>query len=698
MADAIQVSPERIREIGAEMGLPKAPNISEDQFRRSKITIIRANWHLLPYAQLLKLLDMSPAELAFMLREDDFLYVKLGNLKPKCSRIAGENSVTQDQLERFRSSIPKESKDSSGRKKDELFGFLTTFEQPVLPPVKRAETAISPRFCYSYFALYGDPLLNPSLDPYPDHYLKHLAASGVDAVWLQGVLKNLAPYPFDSSEDSAYPIRIENLKKLVARLKKHGIGLYLYLNEPRSLPIGQFKDKSIQGVVEGDYAALCTSAPEVRNYLRDSIKFICAAVPDLKGFFTITASENLTNCWSHGNGKGCPLCGKRSQADIISELHKTFHEGLTAAGSKAELIAWDWGWSDASVQPVLESLPKSVCFMTVSEWGMPIDRGGVKSTVGEYSISTVGPGERARKNWAIARQLGLKTLAKIQAGNTWELSSIPYIPAVANVARHALNLREAGISGVMLGWTLGGFPSPNLDVVTTILSNPGLSDSEAMTQVAERRFGKSAVPFVVNAWKKCSEAFSEFPFSGTVVYNAPLQMGPANLLWPKKTGYPASMVGFPYDDLQSWRGHYPEDIFIQQISKVADGWSRALEDLKVAVENIAPQLDHQNKAELDKELTVAEAAGIHFQSVANQCRFVQRRDRLKQGDTNSIQKLEELIKDESALALRLFHLQSRDSRIGFEASNQYFYTPNDLLEKVLNCQYLLREWIPSLRA
>ena len=31
-----------------------------------------------------------------------------------------------------------------------------------------------------------------------------------------------------------------------------------------------------------------------------------------------------------------------------------------------------------------------------------------------------------------------------------------------------------------------------------------------------------------------------------------------------------------------------------------------------------------------------------------------------------------------------------DSRIGFEASNQYYYLPLDLVEKVINCDYILQ--------
>jgi len=336
--------------------------------------------------------------------------------------------------------------------------------------------------------------------------------------------------------------------------------------------------------------------------------------------------------------------------------------------------------------------------MAVSEWEMPIERGGIKSTVGEYSISAVGPGERAKKNWKLARTRGLKTLAKIQAGNTWELASVPYIPAIANVARHAANLREADIQGVMLGWTLGGFPSPNLEVVSAILNDHALSPAAAMVQIAEKRFGKTAAQHVVSAWEEFSNAFSDFPYSGGVVYTAPLQMGPANLLWAKKTGYKATMVGLPYDDFASWRNIYPEAIFIQQMELVANRWLAAFGRLKANLEkNHSAGLDNSRKAALKGELTVAETAGIHFKSVANQARFVHLRDRSDGQSSASVQELEDLIKEELSLARRLHLIQSGDSRIGFEASNQYFYTPNDLVEKVLNCEFLLANWIPALR-
>ena len=48
-----------------------------------------------------------------------------------------------------------------------------------------------------------------------------------------------------------------------------------------------------------------------------------------------------------------------------------------------------------------------------------------------------------------------------------------------------------------------------------------------------------------------------------------------------------------------------------------------------------------------------------------------------------------VVLDEIEAARRLYALAKRDSRIGYEASNHYFYLPVDLVEKVINCRHLL---------
>ena len=65
------------------MGLEAPRGLTEAQRRRAHLTIIRRNWHLLPYDQILALLGWTAEQLAYTLREDDFFFHKLGQLKPK---------------------------------------------------------------------------------------------------------------------------------------------------------------------------------------------------------------------------------------------------------------------------------------------------------------------------------------------------------------------------------------------------------------------------------------------------------------------------------------------------------------------------------------------------------------------------------------------------------------------------------------
>ncbi len=702
MARVVGAQPVDILRLGRAMGLGDPPRITRDQLARSRLSVIRRNWHLLPYEQLLDLLGWTAEQLAFALREDDFLFIKLGSLKPRCERIRYQppEEATLQRERDIAQIVREEFGERATHAEDPLFGFVARLSQKPAVRVKpRATDGL--RFCYSYFALYGDPLLEPEADSYPEGYLAQLAQAGVNGVWLQAVLHKLAPCPWDRDRSTQYETRLKSLRRLVARARKQGIRVFLYLNEPRSLPLAFFASHpELKGVVEGDHAALCTSVPAVQEFIRSSVATICKAVPDLGGFFSISGSENLTNCWSHGQGAQCPRCGKRAPADVIAEVNRLFQDGIQQAGTRAQLIAWDWGWNDAWAGDAIRQLPPGVALMSVSEWRLPIERGGVKSEVGEYSISAVGPGPRATEHWRIARERGLKAIAKIQAGNTWELSSVPYIPAVANVARHAENLRGADVSGLMLGWTLGGYPSPNLEVVSEALA--GGSADQAMQRVAERRFGKTLAGEVVQAWRGFSAAFSEFPYHGGVVYSAPQQLGPANLLWGEPTGYRASMTGFPYDDLDSWRCIYPPEVFAEQLEKVAAGFARTLDELRRAAA-AAHGVSANQRKEFEAECRVAEAAGIHFRSTANQARFVMARRAAVAAKTAAeaalpLVELERVLNDEVVQARRLHALQSADSRFGFEASNQYFYVPVDLIEKVINCRDLLNRWLPQLQA
>ncbi|MCE5249912.1 hypothetical protein LLG96_06800 [bacterium] len=704
MAEVLGTTPENVRKIGDSMGLPSYKEPAPDMASRGYITIIRRNWHLLPYDQLLTLLGWDSDRLLFTLREDDFLWVKLGGFKPECAPLRYEQP-TRAQLDRcaeIRRVVEANFGNEFTLPQEPRFAFVPpltvdTFSAPPRRDGASGDDRI--RFLYSYFGVFGDPLLNPALDPYPDGLLRRLSEQGVNGVWLHTVLRQLAPSVLFPEDSRDCEIRIENLRRLVDRCGRYGIKIYLYMNEPRAMPASFFKGREeLMGGREGDNYALCTSLPEVRQWLRDSLEYVFSRAPGLGGVFTITASENFTSCWSHGReAAGCPRCSKRPAAEVIAEVNRTIFEGVRSGSPDAKVIVWDWGWQDSWVEAIIDSLPKDVYLQSVSEWSLPIERGGIKSTVGEYSISSVGPGPRALDHWAMAKRRGLKTVAKMQVNCSWELSAVPYLPVMNTIERHCRNLAGTGIDGMMLSWSVGGYPSPNLEVVSKF-GRDVPAEGQVLPDIARRRYGAQAVTDALEAWSDFSGAFSEYPFHVGFVYRGPAQCGPSNLLYPEPTGYSSTMVGFPYDDVDGWREVYPADVLAGQFEKLAGGWENGLDAFRRGLKKGMTPAERKN---LQDDLRIAEAACLHFRSVAGQVRFVMARDALLAG-TNDPGKRAGLItgiricvEDEIVNARRLYRLTCEDSRIGYEASNHYYYLPLDLVEKVINCDYITNIWLPE---
>jgi len=700
LADVLKTTPENVARVAASMGLPPQGAIQPEWKDRGYITVLRRNWHLLPYDQLTALLGKSREQLRYSLMEDDFLFIKLGSVKPKCEPLLYAPPTPGEEAAAARlAGWLREEGQAEPTAEEPRFAFVGDLSRPDPAIAITKPDGASPfelRFIFSYFADYGDPLIDPEVKSYPEGLLQRLAAAGVNGVWVHTVLRTLAKDPAFPEFGEGCEKRMEGLRTLVARGKKYGIDVYLYLNEPRAMPAAFFEARperaAMRGVAAaGDSARLCTSNPHVRRWMSLAMASVFTQVPGLGGVFTITASENPTSCASHRQQATCERCKRRSYAEIIAEVNATIAQGVARGNPAAKTIVWDWGWDDTQAGAIIERLPKTCWFMSVSEKSLPIERGGVKSEVGEYSISAVGPGPRAAKHWALARAAGLKTAAKVQVGATWEFSAIPYLPALDLVAEHARNLSSAGVNGVMLSWSLGCFPSPSLEVFQAFAK--GTTDiGPALDRVANRRYGEAAAPLARQAWTAFSDGFREYPFHIGTLYDGPQHMGPANPLYLKPTGYKATMVGLPYDDLKAWRSIYPAEVWIGQMGKVREGFGRGC----ALWERLVPQVREGRRQEAARELGLFRAAELHFASCVNQARFVAARDKPHAAADGAAcearrAELRQIVRDELATAKQLLPLAKADSRIGYESSNHYFYIPQDLLEKVLCCRAILAE-------
>jgi DNA polymerase III delta prime subunit len=664
------------------MGLDVPPEIDESWKERGYLTIMRNNWHLLNYEQLLQLLDWDAAKLAFVLKEEDFMWSKVGRHKPVCAPLKfspldkEEKRKTGELKENFLKHFPEGTRKYTERP----FQFLSGYKagKGIQTPDR-----FDFNFLHPFSASYGDIFGNSESDPVPEELLKQYAAMGIKGIWLQIVLYTFHPIKGAEEFSKGYEKRLRNLEKLVEKCARYNIGVYLYLNEPRSMPEAFYeKFPHWQGISRERAISkcICTSqSDEPLKWFGEACKNVFSKVTGLAGAFMITMCENPTHCYSSFVGNQCPYCKKRSLPDVVSEIVCTAEQNIHSAAPNAKVIVWDWGWRSAS-EPfndieleyeIIEKLPQNIYFMRVSEWGKETFCGKTNSEVVDYSISQVGPSERSVNLWKFAQERGIKTVAKIQLNNTWELSAVPYIPVPYLVQEHLDNLYKNNINGLMLSWSLGGYPDGNLNLI-----------NNTPEQLAEIKFGKEATPLICEAWKVFSEAFKQFPFHVDVIYFGPMNFGPANLFYLKKTEYNATMIGFPYDDLDTWRANYSAEVFEEQFRILSERWQEGIMSLGKAGK-IIPAEKTENFVELEN---ISRAAYCHFKSTCNIIKYV----RLRDADA-ARKKIIAVLNEEIELTKELHKIVCNDSRIGFEASNHYYYTINDLKEKVLNCEHLLKQ-------
>lgn len=683
IAEVLGCSETEILNAAVEMGLTGTPDVPEKWLSHGYLTLIRNNWQLLNYGQLLILLDWKPEKMAYTLKEEDFFWAKLGRLKPECVPLhyspltSAERAATVRLKQNLRKHFPE--KDMAYLEMPFAFG-----DKYAARPSSGGKDKFEFNFIHSYAASCGDVLANADiLDPVPENLLEQYASMGIKGVWMHALMYLLYPIPGAEEYSEGHEKRRENLKKIVDRCARYGIKVYLYLNEPRCMPLPFYEKKPHWGGIDVPAnltKTICvTRTEEPLRWLEDSVRSLFHDAPGLGGLLTITMSENPTNCNFRFQKEDCPYCRNVPGEEIIAKVISAMERGMHASDPEAKLLAYDWAWRKEAAdvdniefkKAVLDRLPRSVYVTTVSEWGKETNAGGVKGSVVDYSISQIGPSREAVEVWKHAQKLGIGVVAKVQINNSWELSGVPYIPVPYLIQEHLDNLTKAGVNGLMLSWTLGGFPGGNLDVLTA-----------SPEKIAGAAFRGVAAGKICEAWKKFSDSFREFPFHVGTIYVAPMNYGPMNLLHLKSTGYHATMIGFPYDDVEGWRSIYPEEILEEQFRKLTEGWKDGLAILDKA----GKMIQEDERAAYEEIRVIARASYCHLRSTYLQIRFTRARNN---GFDRAVMK--ECAREEMELAAELHEIVRTDSRIGFEASNHYYYSLNDLREKIVSCENILSE-------
>jgi len=508
---------------------------------------------------------------------------------------------------------------------EKRMGFVRA---PILPELCFTnQPIIDPRIHRSFFsAFYVNDIL-PPVDPYPDEFLCRLAHYSVNGIWMRATLREVVPSDVFEGLGRDSDRLLGRVNELVERAGCYGIKVYLYMTEPRSFPEGDpfwekyphvkgAPDVGPDGAVE---CALCSSTPEVKEFLRDSSRELFRRAPGLGGLILITASEQHSHCWSHvdrcGSGidfnvaglptePDCPRCRQRDPVEVVPEIINLIEEGVHSAGPEAKVIAWNWSWTMLEPEPnrgIIRGLSPGVTLMCGFERGGWVSRFGRRSPVDEYSLSYIGPSPRLTGALAVARERGLEVIARLQICATHECATSGYLPLPYNVYEKYQRMREFALGGAMQTWNFGNYPSLPLEVAGWYSWSENNQDLAWLLKgIVRRDYGAAHVDDMIEVFRIVRRAFDYFPIHQALINRNPMNRAPA-YPWPlRPTGKPMALSWLHDeelgDSLEGWTGHYGPEVVCKCYEAIAE-----------ECEGTLPILD---RVEADADLPEAGRAGV----------------------------------------------------------------------------------------
>ena len=543
----------------------------------------------------------------------------------------------------------------------------------------------------TYRWLSGWELEHPR-DYYPDEYLNKLAHCGMNGIWVAGLLSRLmASKTLPELGPASH--RLDKLKRLAERAARYGIGVYLFCIEPRAMPPEHPVFAAHPGIRGAQGRCLCVSTPLVQKYIREVMRELFTAVPDLGGVINIFKGERLTTCWMNEKTvQSCPRCRVRSQGEVLADDLNSFMRGIREASPAGKLIAWGYSGNQATgFTSFLPYLDREVIWMGNFEHGGSKLVHGKRVEVHEYSLSSVGASETFAAAAGEMRQAGRNVYAKLQIGNTYELSSVPYIPVPRIVYDKVGTMRELGVEGAMLSWIIGGYPGPMLKAAGEASFAPLMPAGEVLTRAAAASWGPKQAPRVMEAWDQFARAFQLYLCAYEVFYFGPITRCPSYRLHlekenrnaqPYNWGLTRERVRQPYEDkLARWLGPFTADEMIASFREMAGEWTKGEAILAECLNASSPALD------LRRQQAVAVAVRLQFLSMANVLEFYLLRERLKEaGAADSrtlVRRMRALVEDDIRLAQQMTPLVALDCTIGFESEiYDYSYSAALLDEKI----------------
>lgn len=541
---------------------------------------------------------------------------------------------------------------------------------------------------------------------WPDWYLRMLPRYGFDAIYAS-VYANpnaaRAPEPYGSMMRLQDPAKMHDL---IRRAAKYGLDVYApIMYEVR----GDASDETNLRKLVRDNA---TEFPEIRGYVLLIEGFTFEKWPGWNR--SLDDMRNWIKQWTRG------------VAIAADEFHKI--------NPKIEVLPWDYNidFRREAIDLkrfVIQQYSPGVIPLVTWENGKDFVRDGEHGYLKDYSINEVGPSEVAAAQIEEARKRGFKVYAKADTFASWQYGTSPYLPFPYQWYARYQALEKARIDGTMETWSYGFKPNfmAALRAWYSWTDAPPLDD--LLRKVARSEFGPGSEEAVLAAWNHFSDAIRLVPDTGpnmgtTNSIGSPFFFDkpqprtmtvehswtfpgikgggvPISYYWPFA---PSRVILNPdfsnrVNAAERYAHPFSLPVFNKYLLLAADKMEKGLESYRSAA--LAAPAEKRRIA--FREVLLAEQIEHMMRSDAAVLEFEDLRFRLHQTTDKAeknrmLDRMAAILRDEIPRTQSAYETARRDSRLGYEWEQDYFYTPHVLEEKLAQLREVLNRELPAYRS
>ena len=543
--------------------------------------------------------------------------------------------------------------------------------------------------------------------------LELIREEGYNAIWLHGAgLRDMSRSDvFEEFNKPSNQVYVDALNTVTERADEVGIGVFVYLVEPKGLDERDpfwLKHAGLRGsrhasTVEADVMerAMCTSNREVLDFLENSTSNLFRLVPGLAGLKLITASEYPHHClafatpvWPDLYAKQyealCPRCRDRDAVGLIGEIVNRIAKGAHAVKPDAEILAffWGWHWYEPAPHPrLVESLdPRIGIGVNLSLRGLKEEADGSTRRINEYALSYVGPAEACQQVHDLCRRLKRKLYIQMVVGTTHECYAVPCIPVPGRVYEKVKAAKAMTPYGYF-STTFGTIPSVNTRVMRKMLATEDIpQDKDAfLRELALECFPGCSPEWVLKAWRFFSTAMHLYPFDNSLLYRGPLNYALAYKQEPgpvRGTPMNESWLDRPRgDDLSPSCAACGEEVVTERFAEMARIFGEGLRYYRRGLARVAEPVR-------EPELCNAGVIPLMFASMANIFAIHQLKKNWSPGKMRSFKRL---LRAERKICAKALPLVQRDARLGYNVDAQiYMFSEKLIQEKIEHIDRILQ--------